>query len=121
VGKANAANDGALENEVLPNQHARLTLDGNLPSVTSIAPAHDKQGNIVAVTIVGDNFDPNAIPRLINGGSTLAATNVTRVDGTHITCDFNLAGAALGGWTVRVRNPDNQDSTQAMTFTVDAP
>ncbi|MFA6363624.1 MAG: hypothetical protein WCX19_09065, partial [Methanoregula sp.] len=52
------------------------------------------------------------------GQPDIAATDVTVIDSTKITCMFNLAGATVGQWNVNVTNPDGQTGTLTNGFTI---
>ncbi len=55
----------------------------------------------------GSGFVTGATVKLTRAGSSdIAATNVTVASANQITCDLNLAGAAIGAWNVEVANPD---------------
>ena len=50
--------------------------------------------------------------------SQIAATNVTVVSSTKITCDFDLTGAARGSWDVVVENDDGKSGRLTSGFLV---
>ena len=94
------------------------------PTVTSITPVSGRRGTTVSITnLAGTGFKKsgNNQPKvqLINGTTTLTATDVVTTGSTKIACQFALpANATVGVWNVRVTNPDNQAGTKAGAFTV---
>jgi hypothetical protein len=90
------------------------------PTATSITPNSGTSGGTVHITnLAGSNFQTGAAVRLTRSGQTdISATNVVVVGSSQITCDFNLASAAVGQWNVVVTNPDSQSGTLSNGFTV---
>jgi hypothetical protein len=57
--------------------------------------------------------------RLVKSGeSDIVASNVIRVSGNEITCDFNLSGAASGLWDIVVTNDEGRFDTLIGGFEV---
>ena len=81
------------------------------PTVTSVAPPTGAVAGGTAVTITGTGFVSGAT---VTFGGT-AATGVTVVNGTTITC--TTPAHAAGAVTVVVTNPDTQTGTLASGFT----
>ena len=90
------------------------------PTVTSITPNTGQNTGTVHITnLAGTNFQAGATVKLTRSGqSDIPATNVTVVNASQITCDFDLTGAAAGLWNVVVTNPDAQSGMLANGFTV---
>ncbi|MBP1927943.1 PKD repeat protein [Methanolinea mesophila] len=93
------------------------------PSITSITPDQGITFQTVSITdLAGSGFEPGVTVNLTKAGEpTIVATNVTRVSGSQITCDFDLTGAVVGPWTVVVTNDDGQLGTLNNGFVVKYP
>ena len=80
-------------------------------NVTAITPESGYNSRVLSnATITGTGFDPAATVSLRLGAATINGTNVTiNAAGTSIEADFNLAGAAIGLYDVRVDNPTEYD------------
>ncbi len=93
------------------------------PTVTSITPSSGNNTGTVHITdLAGSNFQSGATVKLTRSGQPdLNATSVTVASASKITCDFDLASAAVGQWNVVVTNPDAQSGTLFNGFTVTAP
>jgi len=82
------------------------------PFITSITPGLGENiGSINITNLAGGNFSTEgetAVELRKSGESAIVATNVSVVNGSKITCEFNLAGATKGYWDVVVINPDSQ-------------
>jgi hypothetical protein len=74
------------------------------PTVASIAPPNGTQGQaLTGVAIAGTSFAAGASVRLTRSGQAdVVATNVAVSDSSHLTCDLDLTGAAVGTWNVVV-------------------
>ncbi|HNO07917.1 MAG TPA: PKD domain-containing protein [Methanoregulaceae archaeon] len=91
------------------------------PEIGGISPPSGANNAVVNVTISGAFFkDTPAVNLTKEGSTTISGTNVTIVNAGTIKCDLPLAGAALGNWSVTVRNPDGQVSN-SLNFTVENP
>jgi len=103
----------------LPNGFT-VTTSPSAPTVTSITPSSGVCTGTVHITdLAGTNFQAGATVRLTRSGQPdIPATGVTVVISSQITCDFDLAGAAIGLWNVVVTNPDAQSGMLANGFTV---
>ncbi len=93
------------------------------PSITSITPDQGITYQTVSITdLAGNGFEPGVSVNLTKSGEpTIVGTNVTRVGGSQITCDFDLTGAVVGPWTVVVTNDDGQLGTLNDGFVVKYP
>jgi hypothetical protein len=93
------------------------------PTVTGITPSSGFYTETVHITnLAGTNFQSGATVKLTKSGQPdINATSVNVESQAKITCDFNLSGAATGGWNVVVTNPDAQSGTLTNGFTVRAP
>ncbi|HPH34881.1 MAG TPA: PKD domain-containing protein [Methanoregulaceae archaeon] len=90
------------------------------PEIAGISPPSGANNAIVNVTISGAFFRETPEVNLTRDAATITGTNVTYVNAGTIKCDLPLTGAALGNWSVTVRNPDGQVSN-SLNFTVENP
>jgi hypothetical protein len=90
------------------------------PTVTAVTPAKGLNNSTVSITnIAGTLFAAGAGVKLKKTGeSDIAASNVTVVSSSKITCDVNLTGAADGQWDVEVTNADTGAGTLATAFMI---
>lgn len=91
------------------------------PTISGITPNTGVQGTTVQVTnLAGTNFQTGATVTLTKPGSTdIVMTGLTVVSSTKITGSLIIPpGAATGGWTVVVKNPDGQTASLPNGFTV---
>ncbi len=92
------------------------------PTVTSVSPATGSNAETKSVTISGTNFVSGAFVKLTQTGQTdIAATNVTVVSATSITCSFDLNGKTTGNWNLVVSNSDDQSATLNNGFSITSP
>jgi hypothetical protein len=93
-----------------------------LPTVTSITPSSGVNTGTVPITnLAGSNFvimGTTTVALTKSGQTPITATNVTVVNESQITCDFDLTGAATGTWDVVVTTPDGQSDTLPNGFTI---
>jgi uncharacterized lipoprotein YddW (UPF0748 family) len=77
---------------------------GSVPTVTSITPPAAQEGTTVTASLTGSDFFTGLTTvKLTQAGQPdIVATNVIVNDLTHLTCSFNLSGAAWGTWDVAV-------------------
>ena len=80
------------------------------PVVTGIpnpVPGYAARGDVVDVVITGGNFETGKMSVVLQQGATeIEAAPVTVQSATELTARFDLTGAALGTWSVIVRNQD---------------
>ena len=92
------------------------------PIITSITPGlGENVGSVNITNLAGGNFSTEGetvVELRKSGESAIVATNVSVVNGSKITCAFNLAGATKGYWDVVVINPDSQVGTLPGGFIV---
>jgi hypothetical protein len=91
------------------------------PGVTGITPYTGYTGTSVAVTgISGYNFLTGATVQLVKSGNpNIAATGVTIVSASDITCTFAIpSNASVGAWDVRVTNQNGYVGSYANGFLV---
>jgi len=91
------------------------------PDITDIQPNTGLNNAPINVTINGSGFYNGIIANLIQGSSTIPATNVLGGNGSGITCTFDLTGKPTGSYSLTVRNNDTQEDTLPDAFTVTAP
>jgi hypothetical protein len=91
-------------------------------TVTSITPASSWAGSTVTISSLdGTGFGSSSIPKLTRTGSPdIAASGITVISTTKITCQFIIpAGAAPGTWNVAVTDTaDSRSGILANGFTV---
>jgi uncharacterized repeat protein (TIGR01451 family) len=91
------------------------------PVVTSITPSQGPNEGTVHITdLSGSDFVSPTVTLTKSGEKDILGTNVTVVNASTLTCDFDLTGAAIGTWNVVVTNEDDQMDTLAGGFTVTA-
>jgi hypothetical protein len=90
------------------------------PIVTAIAPDSGSAESVVQITaLTGANFQTGATVKLsLSGQTDISAESVVVVNSGKITCTFNLAGAAVGLWSVTVTNPDGRSGTLPSAFRI---
>ena len=92
------------------------------PAITGITPSGGSNMTAVSITnLSGINFNTTIKPSVkLNrtGNADIAATNVTALLSTQLTCTFDLTGQEAGSWNVVVTNPDGQEWMLANGFTV---
>jgi len=91
------------------------------PSISSISPDSGvNTGSVYITDLAGCGFAPGIVVRLKRyDEDTIVAKNVTVVDSSHISCEFDLTGVALGGWNIEVINSDSLSCTYWNGFSVD--
>ncbi len=99
---------------------ADFTIVNAAPSVTSIDPSSGSNiEQLTGVSIAGEYFESGATVKLTKEGeSDINGTNVTFVDDTEITCDFDLRQELVGTWNVTVTNSDSKVDALANGFTI---
>lgn len=90
-------------------------------AISAISPNSGPNTGSVSITdLAGTGFLTGATVKLTRAGQPdIAATGVTVVSATKITCTFDLTGK-WGQWNVVVTNPDAQSATLTNGFTVNA-
>jgi hypothetical protein len=108
-----------------PDSQTASLLDGftvipPAPMVSGITPSASANTGTVHITnLAGNYFQPGAIAYLTKSDQTpITATNTNVMSATKITCDFDVAGAAIGTWNVMVINPDTQSGMLTNGFEV---
>ncbi|MCP4146339.1 MAG: hypothetical protein GY757_01190 [bacterium] len=92
------------------------------PTITSVSPNSGSNNESVTVTLTGTNFEAGTLPSLQRADETdIAASAVTLVSSTTLTCAFNLNGATAGSWNLYVENADEQTGSLADAFTITPP
>ena len=99
---------------------AGFTIENPAPVVSSIDPAQGQNtGPVVIDALRGSNFLEGAGINLTRTGETpIPGTGVVRVNATALTCTFDLAGKAAGGWNVVVTNPDGKSDQLDGAFSI---
>ncbi len=82
-------------------------------SVSAISSFSGGSGGNVTITINGTNFSRNTIASLSLGGTTINAAFIYYQNASQIFATFNLAGAAVGNYTLTVQ--DGPSSATAPT------
>jgi len=90
------------------------------PTIGAITPSVALNGGTVRISsLEGSHFQPGASVKLTKmNQQDILGSNVSVVDPSLITCDFDLDGAAAGSWNVVVTNPDGLSTTLVDGFTV---
>ena len=90
------------------------------PTIEAITPSGALNGGTVHVAgLRGSHFQPGASVKLTRQNQQdIPGVNVSVVDTSLITCDFDLNGAAAGSWSVVVTNPDGLSTTLVDGFRV---
>jgi hypothetical protein len=79
------------------------------PEIYSVNPDEAPADETFPIVVAGAEFFGTPEVRLEKAGEPdIIAAGVTRVSPESLTCDLDLAGAALGFWDVVVENPDSQ-------------
>ncbi len=86
-------------------------------SVSAISPATGGNAGDVTVEIDGTNFTPSATASLTLGSTSITASSVDFVNASQVFATFNLAGAAVGNFTLSVQQ-GGQAPTAPNTFQV---
>ena len=72
-------------------------------TVSAISPYSGGNAGNVTIEIDGTNFTPSATASLTLGGTTINASAIDFVNASQIFATFNLAGAAVGSYTLKVQ------------------
>jgi PKD repeat protein len=95
------------------------------PVISTITPAYGVNVTTIDITnLAGSGFWTTGTTNVFlnrTGHTDITATDITVVDGTTITCRFNIAGQEEGLWNVVVTNPDGQDAVLTDGFRIRAP
>lgn len=93
------------------------------PSVSAITPQSGVNTGPVDITnLAGENFVPgDTVTLQMPGQPDIAATAVTVVSSTKITCNFDITDAAPGAWDVVVADPVGRTGMLAAGFRVMLP
>ena len=87
-------------------------------AITSITPTSALPG-AVTIDLTGTGFESGTVVKLTRGGQTdISTTSMTFNSATSLRCQFNLASAAPGLWSMKATNPDNETFTLTDAFTV---
>ena len=88
-------------------------------AVTSVSPPDANQGDTLAVSITGTNFQSGAV---VGFGAGIAINSVTFVSASQLQANISVSAGATGGpRNVTVTNPDSSNGTLAGGFRVIAP
>jgi len=99
-----------------------FTVTCNVPAITSLAPANGAAGQVVHVTVYGEDFlaDRTVVWLSMTGKADIMAQNILVGGRNQLTCDFDLpAATALGKWNLNVGTCAAASLPNA--FTVEAP
>jgi PGF-pre-PGF domain-containing protein len=93
------------------------------PTVSLINPATGINTGTVTATITGSHFNTTSgyytTVNLTKAGETnISVTGITPGSSSSLTVDLPLTGASTGTWDVIVVNPDGQESTESVPFTI---
>lgn len=96
-----------------------FTITAPAPRVKEIIPQRAYNNTTVSVELKGASFKIGAVVMLTNRQMNIGAANVKVVSDYLITCEFNLNGAALGVYDVKVVNVDGASGTLTNGFSVE--
>jgi chitinase len=89
------------------------------PRITAITPNKGPNTGPVTVTVKGKNFKNGIVAKLtLAGYPDIAASSLTVVDSSTITCSFNITGAFQTKWDLVVTNTDGGSSTNVKYFRI---
>ena len=98
-----------------------INAPGPAPTVTSITPSSANSGTSVSAVIMGTGFNSTTIKMSNSPMSDIYASSITVVNGTYLTCTFDLTGAPSGSRNVVAINSDGQTGMLTNGFTVNSP
>lgn len=92
----------------------------NLPlAINSISPASGLTNTIITADISGTKLGAGTAIRLKQAGrADIIGTSVEMINSTTLRCQFDLAGATSGLWSIVATNPDTETFTLPDAFTV---
>jgi PKD repeat protein len=90
------------------------------PAVTGITPDNGINIAPVSTTITGSEFHTGLTANLTKGSDIIPGT-VSGITSGSFTSVFNITGAAVGTWDLKVTNDDGQFAISTGAFTVTAP
>jgi hypothetical protein len=90
------------------------------PHITAVTPDHGTNDGVASIRIDGRGFQTGATARLVMAGfpDIVGQSVVVAPDGTSLTGNFDLTGAALGARYVEVTNPDLARATAPAAFQI---
>ena len=93
------------------------------PQITGILPSSGlNNGKVFISDLSGAYFrSPATVKLTCPGEADIPAANVTVVNSSKITCDFDLAGKNVTAWNLVVTNPDGQNATSPNLFRTENP
>ncbi len=95
------------------------------PSLTSITPSSGTNTSFANISSIrGSNFNITPPPSIIlrrAGYSDIYAQDISVVNSSTITCNFNIIGAVAGLWSLVVTNPDGQSAKLTDAFEIKNP
>ncbi len=101
-----------------------LTVATPAPETISMSPDTASNAGILSpVTVTGANFRSGTTVALTRNGSqaVLGTAVVVAGDGNSLTCSFDLNLVATGVWDLLVTNPDGQNASGTVWFTLTSP
>jgi len=91
---------------------------GPAPGVVSVSPDVGENRGPVSISVSGSGFAPGCQLTLAHGGESIEATGEAVNGSGRVTGNVNIRNAHLGGWDVTATNPDGQNATLPVGFTV---
>ena len=84
--------------------NAAFSITASLPGfgIHLIGVTQGGRGGSVTIPINGSNLTPSTQVSLVSGGATIAASSIDFRDATMTFATFNLAGAAIGTYDVKI-------------------
>jgi hypothetical protein len=88
--------------------------------ITDVTPDHGGDSGYVTTTILGAQFDPQAVVKLVRPGfAELEPVSYQVVDATKIVAVFDFRGAPHGLYDVVVKNPDGRQTILPYRYLVE--
>lgn len=117
----NGVGVGAVASYTFNGVTANQTIAAQFMSGLAVLESRPPQcGNIapILLTITGTNFLQTPTVVLEQPSQTPIAGLVTYVNSSQLLATFNVTGAALGAWSLKVTNPNSTVASLATAFTV---
>ena len=90
------------------------------PTIHSIKPTNGFNNGSIFAEIDGSNFSAGAVVKLVGAEQMeIPGLNVKIKSSQQISCFFDLNQQPVGSYTVRVTNPDGQESSLPNGFTIE--
>lgn len=116
------ANIGSITKKDKPTAIANgFTIENPGLNITGIEPNKATNNMVVNMVIHGDHFRSGAKVMLSSDQMDIGATNIKVNSDTMATCSFDLNGAAIGTYSVKLVNDDGKTGVLTNGFSIDKP